>query len=116
MPKKEAARRIRALGKMAPPELSTALNDRDFVPLEIDSGDSQPYDTWARKAHKSPHKQLGTKHRPIPLRNVIYLLPLGEFDETIAPPLQLLRKWCAAYFFGLRVELLEVQRSQRLHP
>jgi len=88
------------------------LNDRDFVPLEIDSGDSQPYDTWARKAHKSPHKQLGTKHRPIPLRNVIYLLPLGEFDETIAPPLELLRKWCAAYFFGLRVELLEAIPSK----
>ncbi|MBA4137503.1 MAG: hypothetical protein C0518_09330 [Opitutus sp.] len=49
-------------------------------------------------------------NRPDEYRKVIYLLPLGEFPEDDAPPLELLRAYAAAFF------QLEVRVIPAYHP
>ena len=99
-----------ALGTGAPALLSAHLNsDFEVRTWGMRTLKGQPYDVWRRQTVPTnlPKKQLGTRHKPLPLRDVVYLQPLGSFDKSCSPDLEALRAHCAAFFHGLRVELME---------
>ena len=69
-----------------------------------DCGQHQTFKAWKRQPNTLPHKQLGTKHKPMPFRDVIYLQPVGQIEPAL---LQSLLAYCQAYFRGLKVSMLE---------
>ena len=103
--RKTAKKSREAIGANAPGALCSKSALCFFEPPRGSAAKSkaQTFDAWVREPHPSPFQNLGTKAKPI-VRPVIYLLPMGSFDN--APKPALLLEWCRAYFHGLRVELL----------
>lgn len=115
-----AAERLRALGPTGhlPQGLRRALEVTEgFDPVPAPSASdwlgahAEPGQTFAEFERSRPH-------RPDNKRRVLYLQPLGDFDEN-APRLEALRACCAA-FFSLEtrvlpaIDLVEVRAQSRV--
>ncbi|MBK9989332.1 MAG: hypothetical protein IPP19_01005 [Verrucomicrobia bacterium] len=102
-----ALERVNALGSLetAPAVLQRLLTpDADFAPLRTPG-----YGDWLA-SHPERGQTFGGYctvgfNRPNSSRNVIYLLPLGEFPPDTSPPLEDLRAYAEAYF-QLSVKIL----------
>ena len=95
-----------AIGKDAPAVFRSKDTLRFFNPPAGSAGSKrgQPFDEWVKEPHPQPWKNLGTKAKPM-IRNAIYVLPIGDFNERAPSPDHLLL-WCRAFFHGLRVETI----------
>lgn len=99
--------RLRALGNLFEETDTLRLlltpND-DFPPIKLPrSGD------WlamhAEKGESFEDYRDSGSNKPDATRHIIYLLPIGEFDEEGSPPLEAIRVYAAA-FFQMEVKLL----------
>jgi archaemetzincin len=99
--------RLRALGNLyeEPAALRSLLRpDDNFFPITLPG----PKDWLAQHIERG---QTFDEYRNAPVnvpdqeRRIIYLMPIGEFDEERSPPLEELRAYAAA-FFQIEVKLL----------
>ena len=127
----DAASRISAVGKLSGLSLeeAAAFNPRSeaFAPMPAPKpgdwlwtrgGAGQTFERWLRSGANIPAKprraqQPGefTKSSAASGRDVIYLLPLGDFDAAASPAFDQLARWCAAFYSGLRVRVLDAVPS-----
>ena len=101
----------KALGSKAHSKLRSLLESGAYevVPERDSRGQDQTFVKFKKRARKAPFKQLGTRSHPVPLRNVLYLQPIGVLGGSSSTPSpELLQTWCASYFYGLNVKVLEV--------
>ena len=98
--------RLKAIGPTngLPPALQRALVIKDFAPLPVPS----PHDWLA--VHPEPGQTFeefrrGQPNRPDEQRNIIYLLPLGNFPEKQSPSTEMLGQY-AGTFFQMEVKIL----------
>ena len=133
MPPNEAAR-VAAVGSLVglPLEMAAAFNGRSaaFRPMPkpepgdwlwTRAGNGQTFNRWNTSGANIPAR-AASRAKPTSTpgdfavpdakgRSVIYLLPLGDFDERgadtgLAPSFDDLARCCAAFHHGLRVEVL----------
>ena len=127
LPPDEAAR-VAAVGRLQSAEDSAVFNPRSkaFLPMpaprEDDwlwdrAGQGQTFNRWLHSganipAPPSKRQQPGDfARRADAARNVIYLLPLGDFDPDASPRFDDLARWCAAFYHGLQVRVLDALPS-----
>lgn len=56
----------------------------------------------------------GRPHLPNDKRNVIYIMPIGDFPDKITPDLQMLLEYCKAYYHPMEVIMKPVTPSDKV--
>lgn len=94
--------------------------DADFFPIPTPGPDD--WLMFHRERRQTFNEYVATQpNRPDAARRIIYLLPLGEFPEDTAPPMEDVRSYAAA-FFQLEVRVLPaylphaLEFEPRQHP
>ena len=107
--------RLRALGNLT--EESDTLrqlltpND-DFPPITLPRSNDWLSQHTEKGQSFAEYRDSGA-NRPDATHRIIYLLPLGEFEEESSPPLEEVRAYAAA-FFQMEVKLLPVYQPHDL--